>query len=443
MQDRSTQHRILSRAIAAPLTVLLVSALVATAPGAVAADPPPGPPPAVLTPGEVQRSTAPIPTEPGVRRAIGGLTRSGSWGRFSGVVVDPGSGRVLFDRRADRALVPASTAKLATAAAALETFGPAHRLTTTVSQADDTVYLTGGGDTTLTRPQLKKLARAASTALRTSDSVRVVYDTDLFTGPELGPDWSRSFPAAGVAAPVSALMVGLGRTSPGARSRVSDPARQAARFFADALRATGVKVRSVRSGATPSTARVIARHQSAPMTELVGDLLTDSDNDLAESLAHLVGGEVVGDASFAGGARATTAILKDAGIDVAGMRLADGSGLSRQNAISADTLADLLSEVVLGTQPAWWPITSGLAVAGRTGTLEDRFGSKATKAGAGVVRAKTGSLTGVSALAGLVRDDDGRLLVFALISNKVSSLSGARETMDRIASRLAECGCTS
>jgi D-alanyl-D-alanine carboxypeptidase/D-alanyl-D-alanine-endopeptidase (penicillin-binding protein 4) len=179
------------------------------------------------------------------------------------------------------------------------------------------------------------------------------------------------------------------------------------------------------------------------MTGLVQELLADSDNDLAESLAHLVGGKVLGDPSFAGGAEATTSILKSAGVDTAGMNLADGSGLSRRNAISADTLAGLLSEVAVGTEVSWWPISSGLASAGETGTLTNRFKTKATKAGAGVVRAKTGTLTGVSSLAGLVRDDDGRLLVFALISNKVSSLYSARETMDKIASQLAECGCTS
>ncbi len=425
--------------VAVPLALAL---LVAT-PSAFAAEQLTPSVPPVPTPVEVQQSTAPIPTEQGVRKAIGPLTRSGAWKSFSGMVIDPGSGRVLFDRRADRALIPASTAKLATAAAALSTFGTTHRLTTTVSQDQGTVYLTGGGDTTLTRPHLKKLARTAATQLGSTDSIRLVYDTSAFTGPALGPGWPRSFPAAGVAAPVSPLMVGLGRTSPGARSRVQDPARQAARFFASILRKQGVKVTSVRRGTTPAAATAIARHQSAPMAELVKVLLTDSDNDLAESLAHLVGGKVAGDASFAGGARVTTAILSKAGVDVAGMRLADGSGLSRKNAISAETLTDLLSQVALGTQTAWWPMAQGLAIAGRTGTLEDRFDTKATKAGAGVVRAKTGTLTGVSSLAGLVRDDDGRLLVFALISNKVSSLYGARETMDRIASQLAECGCTS
>ena len=426
----------LSRTVTSSLIAL---ALVISAPSAFAADPAPP----LVSPAEVQRSTAPIPSAQGVKKVIGPLTKTSAWGSFSGMVIDPGSGEVLFDRKGDRALIPASTAKLATAAAALKTFGTTHRLTTVTKQSQDTVYLVGGGDTTLTRPQLRKLARETAKALGPTKRVKLVFDDTLFEGPKYGPGWSRSFPNAGVAAPVSALMVGLGKTAPGARSRVKNPARQAATLFAQGLKAQGVQVESIKRGSTPSTATELARHQSEHMTGLVGDLLTDSDNDLAESLAHLVGGKVLGDPSFEGGAQATTSILTSAGIDTSGMKLADGSGLSRSNAMAADTLADLLTVVALGKETSWWPISAGLAIAGKTGTLADRFTTKSTKAGAGVVRAKTGSLTGVSSLAGLVKDDDGRLLVFALISNKVSSLYSARETMDKIASQLAECGCSS
>lgn len=421
------------------ISALISLALVLFAPSAFAADPAPP----LISPAEVQRSTAPIPSAQGVKKAIGPLTKTNAWGSFSGMVIDPGSGEVLFDRKGERPLIPASTAKLATAAAALKTFGTTHRLTTTTKRFQDTIYLVGGGDTTLTRPQLRKLARETVKALGATKRVNVVFDESLFSGPKLGPSWSKSFPNLGVAAPVSALMVGLGKTAPGARSRVKNPARQAATLFVQGLKAQGVQVESVVKGVAPATATELAQHQSVHMTGLIGDLLADSDNDLAESLAHLVGGKVVGDASFEGGAQATASILKSAGISTAGMKLADGSGLSRSNAISADTLADLLSVVALGKESSWWPISAGLAIAGSTGTLANRFKTKSTKAGAGVVRAKTGSLTGVSSLAGLVRDDDGRLLVFALISNKVSSLYSARETMDKIASQLAECGCTS
>ena len=104
-------------------------------------------------------------------------------------------------------------------------------------------------------------------------------------------------------------------------------------------------------------------------------------------------------------------------------------------------LAEVLGDVVRGTDPELAPIAPGLAVAGLTGTLADRFATASTRPGRGFVHAKTGTLTGVSSLAGTVQDADGRILVFAMIANKVTSLVQARETMDLIASRLATCGC--
>jgi len=123
------------------------------------------------------------------------------------------------------------------------------------------------------------------------------------------------------------------------------------------------------------------------------------------------------------------------------LNLFDGSGLSRQNKMTSTTVAQVLTEMVRGDKPQWAAIATGLPVAGRTGTLDNRFDTKKTKAGAGVVRAKTGSLTGVSALAGTVLDKSGRLLVFVMMGNKVGSLTSARNSMDLIATKLAKCGC--
>jgi D-alanyl-D-alanine carboxypeptidase/D-alanyl-D-alanine-endopeptidase (penicillin-binding protein 4) len=94
-----------------------------------------------------------------------------------------------------------------------------------------------------------------------------------------------------------------------------------------------------------------------------------------------------------------------------------------------------------GADPDLAAIAPGLAVAGLTGTLADRFTTPQTAAGRGFVHGKTGTLTGVISLAGTVQDADGRVLIFAIIANKVGSLDRARETMDRIASQLATCGC--
>jgi len=168
-------------------------------------------------------------------------------------------------------------------------------------------------------------------------------------------------------------------------------------------------------------------------------MLTESGNDVAESLGHLVGKAVLQDGSFAGGARAMTQVLAEAGIDISGMELADASGLSGRNEVAPITIAEVLSDVV--REERWSAISGGLAVAGVSGTLADRFATRATSAGRGVVRAKTGTLTGVGALAGTVLDSDERPLVFVVLANRVRSQAQARDTMDRIASKLAECGC--
>ena len=136
-----------------------------------------------------------------------------------------------------------------------------------------------------------------------------------------------------------------------------------------------------------------------------------------------------------------TSVLGGKGIDTEDLKLADGSGLSTGNRVSAQVVAEILTDMVRGDQPQWASIATGLPVAAETGTLEDRFDSRGTRAGAGVVLAKTGSLTGVSSLAGTVKDRDGRLLVFVMMGNKVPSLFSARNSMDRIAASLAKCGC--
>ncbi len=367
-------------------------------------------------------------------------------------MVDPGDGRIVFDKQARRALIPASTVKILTAAAALQALGPNTRLLTRTAQQGNTVYLIGGGDATLPRtlatdsaPQgpasLRRLARDTATKLGTRNRVDIVFDDSLFTGRRLGPGWPKGFPAAGVAAPVTALMIDQGRRTPSSRARVNDPSEKAAQVFATLLEKRGVQVGRISRGVAPASARELSRVESATITEIAKEMLTESDNDVAESLGHLVGKEVLGDGSFAGGAQAMTQLLTQAGIDTASMELVDASGLSGRNKIAPRTVADVLEDAVRGER--WAPIVQGLAVAGVTGTLADRFATKATSAGRGVVRAKTGTLTGVGSLAGTVVGDDGRPLVFVVIANNVRSQAQARDTMDRIASRLAECGCSS
>ena len=393
-----------------------------------------------------------VPTPSAVRARIDDLAQQKSLKRSGVVVVDPGSDQVLYGKQVSRALIPASVTKILTAAAAVEVLGVSTRLATRTSEQANVVYLIGGGDATLPRSlasdaqpngpaSLRRLARSTATALGGTTKVDVVFDDSLFTGRPLGPGWAKRFPNAGVAAPVSALMIDQGRKSRSSRARVADPAKRAAQVFANILENRGVSVGRVSRGRAPDSAKELARVESAAVAEMVQRMLTESDNDVAEALGHLVGKELLNDGSFAGGARATSQVLSSAGIDTQDLALFDASGLSPRNRVSPVTIADVLTDVA--TERRWTELAQGLAVAGVTGTLANRFTTKATSPGRGVVRAKTGTLTGVAALAGIVLDADKRPLVFAIIGNNITSQARARDTMDRIASQLAKCGCSS
>ncbi|WP_462185856.1 D-alanyl-D-alanine carboxypeptidase/D-alanyl-D-alanine endopeptidase, partial [Frankia sp. CcWB2] len=180
---------------------------------------------------------------------------------------------------------------------------------------------------------------------------------------------------------------------------------------------------------------------SPPVRVLVERMLTQSDNDLAESLGRLVAHRRGLPASFAGATHAVRGVLAEAGIPVAGMTLADVSGLSIANLIMPMTLVAILRAAVLPGRPALRTVLTGLPVAGFSGTLGDRYTTGDTAIGAGDVRAKTGTLHNVSSLAGQLVDADGRLLLFAFLS-PAEEAGGTKAALDRAAAALAGCGCT-
>lgn len=411
--------------------------------------PPASPAPSVLTPTAVANSTAPAPSPTGIQRAVTPLLKANILGQFSAVVIDPATETVLLDVRAGRPRTPASTIKLLTASAALSVLDPGERLATVVLSKDTTLTLVGGGDATLARKEQPGVEAANLAALAdqveqnvAANAVDLQYDDSLFTGPVLAPGWPSSFPLDGVVAPVTALMVDQGRVRPGAASRVDNPSRQAAQVLAGLLKKRGLTVTMVGKGKAPEGATEVGRVESPTIRDLVERMLTDSENDLAEALGHLVGGRANGKFTFASGAKGVQESAAKLGFAVDGLSVVDGSGLSGRDEVPPITLAQLLVSVARQSDPALWPIGSGLPVAGFTGTLSDRFDTGLTADAAGYVRAKTGTLSGVAGLAGTVKDMDGRVLVFATLANDVPSLEVARDTLDQFASRLAKCGCS-
>ncbi|MEU8525637.1 D-alanyl-D-alanine carboxypeptidase/D-alanyl-D-alanine-endopeptidase [Streptomyces sp. NPDC048629] len=358
-------------------------------------------------------------------------------------VVDVATGRQLYGQGAATPMTPASTVKIATAAAALTALGPDHRIATTVTATPDgrTVTLVGGGDPTLDRTGLRALATGTARALRDRGvtDVTLRYDTTRYTGPALHPIGPNDN-----LAPVSALMLDEGRldrSTSGPAPRATDPAADAADAFAGLLRDTGVTVRrGPAAGRAPAGATVVAKTYSRPLSALVERMLTHSDNDLAEALARQTALAARKPASFAGAQQAVRDRLKTLGVPLAGARFADGSGLDRNDRVSAATLTAILTRAADPARPELRPVLTGLPVGGFSGTLRTRYGTDRTAAGAGTVRAKTGTLTGVNTLAGTVVTADGRLLAFAFLAGRTPSPYTAQPALDRLAAALAPRG---
>ncbi|MHA7263005.1 D-alanyl-D-alanine carboxypeptidase/D-alanyl-D-alanine endopeptidase [Arthrobacter sp. TMN-37] len=456
--------------LALPLSVRVVPPAVAelTGGGRDAEVPPPvlqRPPARLLEPGVVSALSPATPTpRPEVLAPLleAELQLPGG-GRFTGVVRDATTGKVLYSSGADEAQAPASNLKLLTAAAVLDTLEPEDRLETTVHAAGDGVlYLRGGGDVLLGsgpsdpgsvrgRAGLSTLAQeTAATLDPAAGPYRVAVDDSLFDGPPLNPSWAQGDLEAGELAPVYPLAVNSAwqdeERQAGARD--ADPALRAADAFTAALAAAaaerGVEVLGgpVRA-AVPEAAEPVATVRSATLREQVEHMLVLSDNYLAESLARLASAAAGGPASSDGAAAVLADTADRLGLEGEGLRIGDAAGLSVDNSATPAQLAALLHAAASSERPALAGLPGLLPVAGLSGTLRERFAPDApTAGGAGVVRAKTGTLNAVTALSGYVVTAEGRLLAFSLMASGVEGRTAeARDAVDRAAAALAACGC--
>ena len=418
------------------------------------------PAPATLQPALPALSDqAPAPSSTALARTLGPLLGNAALGPgVSAAVVDARSGELLLGRDVDRPHVPASTTKLLTAAAALTTVGGSTQLVTRVVRgaSDDEVVLVGGGDVLLGTGASQPAATAGHAGLATlaadvaqrlaaegRHEVAVRFDDSLFEGPTVSPHWDASDLTHGYTGRITAL--GLARDLPrSGHPGVADPSRAAATAFAQALRRQGVTVAGAvdRSRATAG-APVLGEVRSAPVAAVLELALTQSDNVLAEVLARLTARAMQRPTTFEDSALAVLDAVQELGVDVGSARIADGSGLGEGSVVPAKVLADLLVLAAGDREPRLRPMLVGLPVAGFTGTLADRFTGVRTHRAAGAVRAKTGTLTGVSALAGVTVDHDGRLLVMVLMADQVppTGTLQARAAFDQVAVALTACGC--
>ena len=410
-----------------------------------------------------------LPTAAGLSAVVAAALPAADVGAELGVeVADAATGQVLYAANAGVLATPASTTKLATAVAALAVLGPGARFTTSVRQDGGGIVLVGGGDPVLAvhaypaasypRPAtLAALAAATARVLAAAGhkSVSLGYDTALYTGPGLAPGWTYGDVSSGNVTPIVSLEADQGRlTKDGALQdfddpvnftpRTTDPAGMTAAAFAALLGADGITVTSGPSPATaPGGARTLASVSSPPLAQIAEQMLQESNNVIAENLARHVAIAMGMPATFAGAAGAVRAELRRLGVTTP-VSLVDGSGLSPEDGIAPQTLVRIL-DVAAGT-PRLRAVITGLPIAGFTGTLSAGGSAFGGIGGAarGVVRAKTGNLSTVADLAGLVYDRSGRLLTFAIMASQVPGagmLPAAARAIDSAAAALAGCGC--
>lgn len=387
---------------------------------------------------------APEGDVPDVQAAIQRAAADPALGVLSASVTDVETGEVLWAKDENRKLTPASATKLYTAAAAILALDEDSRWSTDLLQDPNDpgrLILRSDGDVSLSRDgegfftdaaSVTKLAEKAKKKLGGQAVTSIVVDNSIRSGDLFNKTWDREDIDGGNIANLDAVMLDAGRldpyTSDSARSH--NPGEDVGRALADALGADAeVTVASVAKEMTPSLGDQdpIATVQSAPLNVRLRDMLVHSDNIMAEAIGREIAKSQGEPQTFEGATSATLDVLKEHGIDTKDATLFDNSGMSEKNRLTAHELDGVLSNKEVRD------ILDMLPVASVEGTLEARYGSgSGSEDSAGWVRAKTGTLSGVNALAGTVMTDSGRALTFAFLSNE-SDPNSARPALDRLA----------
>ncbi|MEP6651290.1 MAG: D-alanyl-D-alanine carboxypeptidase [Lapillicoccus sp.] len=417
----------------------------------------------------------PVPTSSGLLAATAAALADPSLAGNLGLTVrDAATGTHLLDVRSNDPLLPASSLKLLSAAAVDATFPVGATLTTKVVQgsAPDRVVLVAGGDTLLNpggsdlkavagRAGLGELVSGTANALRSKGirAATVSLDLSYAPGPLLAPTWSTGFRASGITGAVATIGLSSQRAVPGKPGPV-DPTASVGAAFVAGLKSAGVAATLAEPGQAPEAAATLASVTSAPVVDQLAVALDESDNALTESLtrqAAYLKGMPPGFDQAAAFARNTVSAL---GVDLTGVTTVDASGLSRENRLPVRVLGDVMALGTSAKLAGMADTLRDLPIAGLTGTLAGRFDAGDTRTAAGVAKAKTGTLTGVNALAGTVVTADGRLLTFAAIANGTGppqaggaptaavevppgtgGTTAARAALDRFVAVLASCGC--
>ena len=355
-----------------------------------------------------------------------------------------------------RPLIPASTEKMLTGYATLSVLGPEFIYETKAMAATpptngkvDRLWLVGVGDPTLTTADyrdwlasqpikrddvttsLEALADSIVAAGVRSIPGGIVADDSRYEAVRYIPTWNSSYRTEGQSGPIGALVVNDGFSQyRGGPIPSVNPALHAADLLAAVLTERGVSVGPSATGTAPA-GEVVGSVSSPPLAEIVASMVRSSDNLSAEMFTRelaVATGTVPGTTDA--GTDVTIATLAAAGFSVEGTELVDGSGLDRGNRTTCALLFEVDTSARLDGRYA--ALDTGLAVAGESGTLAPRFNNTDL---AGRLRAKTGTLNGVTGLVGVV--DGNRATRFALVANGSFNEAGAAAIQREVAEAVA------
>jgi D-alanyl-D-alanine carboxypeptidase/D-alanyl-D-alanine-endopeptidase (penicillin-binding protein 4) len=263
----------------------------------------------------------------------------------------------------------------------------------------------------------------------------VYFDDTLFAAHVDPPGWRSTYVPSEVN-PVSALQrFGTSTTT---------PARDAATVFARSLTNRGIAA-SVVTRSPAGKGVGLASVAGATVQESVQRMLFDSDNDMAELLARRAAVAMGEPGTWEGWRAAASRQLRAFGVSQAGIRIVDGSGLSRFNRLTSSMQASLLGRISTSSDPVLARYVDALPRAGLEGTLSARFGrfsAPPASCAVGLVSAKTGTLSGVVALSGVATAADGRVRAFSFLVNEAPAgytRLDVRRALDGLAATVTGC----
>jgi D-alanyl-D-alanine carboxypeptidase/D-alanyl-D-alanine-endopeptidase (penicillin-binding protein 4) len=396
------------------------------------------------------------------------LPALGTYTQRSGFVADALTWNATWRTRATAPMRGASTTKLATAATALLTVGMDTRWPTRVltGRKQTEVILKGGGDPLLTSAQLRTLARRTATALvaaappapdpaaapattlttPTVFDIRVKVDDTLYPAPTPASGWPSTYYPS-VVQPVRPLIRDLRNSW--------DSVKDTAQYFSTQLDAELKKALSARTDlavtatwagrlAAAPTATEVARFEGNTSGAALRLMLLVSDNDVAEMLYRNNALAAKGSATWSAARKTEFEALASIKVNTTGWSLNDGSGVSRNDRVTAYGLAQLLRRAVSPAYPELAPLKGMLPVGGISGTLKSKYGrydTSPTSCAKGHVFAKTGTLKDAIGLAGYVDGQDGRTKIFAVLVARPPAYSPltTRRSVDRIAATATGC----